>query len=57
MSTGANADNQNGPVSGGASGAPQTPNAPDRTPAKSGGGTGAAVDATCPESDGLGGTK
>ena len=57
MSTGAKAENQNGPPSGGASGAPGTPNAPSRTPSKSGGGTGAAVDSKVPASDGLGGTK
>ena len=57
MSTGAKAENQSGPASGGASGAAGTPNAPARTPAKSGGGTGAAVAPECPPSDGLGGTK
>ena len=57
MSTGAKADNQAGPPSGGASGAAGTPNAPRREPSKSGGGSGAAVDATMPASDGTGGTK
>ena len=57
MSTGAKAENQSGPPSGGASGAAGTPNAPARTPAKSGGGSGAPVDSTMKDSDGLGGTK
>ena len=57
MSTGAKAENEHGPASGGASGAAGTPNAPSRTPAKSSGGSGAAVSETMPASDGHGAKK
>ncbi len=58
MSTGAKESNQSGPPSGEAAGPVKDyASPPRRTPAKSGGGSGASVDATMPASDGLGGKK
>ena len=57
MSTGAKANNQAGPPSGEAAGPVKDYTTRPYAPAKSSGGTGAAVDATMPANDGGGGTK